>query len=72
MAINGSAESRTSHASMPPGLTTRSMVIACAAEAASHKPDAGDKRGQRACALVAEKSRGVHERFSSGRASLTR
>ena len=38
MAINGSAESCTSHASMPPGLTTRSMVIACAAEAASHNP----------------------------------
>ena len=38
MAINGSAESCTSHASMPPGLTTRSMVIACAAAAASHNP----------------------------------
>ena len=39
MAINGSAESCTSHASMPPGLTTRSMVIACAAEAESWLPD---------------------------------
>ena len=37
-AINGNAESCTSHASMPPGLTTRSMVIACAPGVASHNP----------------------------------
>ena len=33
--MSGSVRSRTSHASMPPGLTTRSMVIARAAGAAS-------------------------------------
>ena len=50
------AESRTSQASMPPGLTTRSIVIACAAGAASHNADAGDQRGQRARAGAAQRS----------------
>ena len=72
-AIKGTAESRTSHASMPPGLFTRSICMALRRDGEAQRARENGRQGRAIPAADGESgNHRVHERFSSGRVSLTR